>query len=345
MIAYNNSGVYTKAFIINPTGLVGINETTPSAQLQVKSGATNRVPLIVDTLASQTANLQEWKLNGTNKAIIDIFGSILTGAISNLANSNNALIQVLNEGTNISRNIADTNPALIVNLANASATGNIQVWQKAGVAQLAIGNNGAIANPTANNAKVTLSNDGTIIERNVADANPALVVDVGSSATGFIQRWSQNGSTKASINIDGVGAFNRGIQIVSDALNETIYVYDGTFDYLIVEADGDVYNKNGTYGTISDLRLKENITPARSYTEDLMKLNVVKYSFKADKSDKPTHLGFIAQEVEEVFPSMVETKKTKDLADQKAIKMSVLIPMLVKTIQELNKRIEELEKK
>jgi hypothetical protein len=76
-----------------------------------------------------------------------------------------------------------------------------------------------------------------------------------------------------------------------------------------------------------------------------MKLNVVKYSFKADKSDKPTHLGFIAQEVEEVFPSMVETKKTKDLANQKAIKMSVLIPMLVKTIQELNKRIEELEKK
>jgi hypothetical protein len=34
------------------SGLVGINENSPSAQLQVKSGATNRVPLIVDTLSS-----------------------------------------------------------------------------------------------------------------------------------------------------------------------------------------------------------------------------------------------------------------------------------------------------
>jgi hypothetical protein len=37
---------------ITNDGLVGINETTPTAQLQVKSAATNRVPLIVDTLAS-----------------------------------------------------------------------------------------------------------------------------------------------------------------------------------------------------------------------------------------------------------------------------------------------------
>jgi hypothetical protein len=38
---------------------VGIGETTPTAQLQVKSGATNRVPLIVDTLASHAADLQD----------------------------------------------------------------------------------------------------------------------------------------------------------------------------------------------------------------------------------------------------------------------------------------------
>jgi hypothetical protein len=76
-----------------------------------------------------------------------------------------------------------------------------------------------------------------------------------------------------------------------------------------------------------------------------MKLRVVKYSLKEDKQDKPTHLGFIAQEVEEVFPNLVETTMTEELEDMKAIKMSVLIPMLVKTIQEQQKQIDELKAK
>jgi hypothetical protein len=42
------------------------------------------------------------------------------------------MVYLMQTGTIIQRNVADTNPALIVNLANASATGNIQVWQKAG---------------------------------------------------------------------------------------------------------------------------------------------------------------------------------------------------------------------
>jgi len=112
-----------------------------------------------------------------------------------------------------------------------------------------------------------------------------------------------------------------------------------------VTADGDLYNLNGTYGTISDLRVKENIVDARNYTEDLMKLRVVKYSLKKDQEIAPTKLGFIAQEVEQVFPAMVETQETAEIKDLKSIKMSVLIPMLVKTIQELKKEIDTLKGK
>jgi hypothetical protein len=109
-----------------------LTKTTPTAQLQVKSGATNRVPLIVDTLASHATLLQEWRINGTEIQELQALVIFLVLDLLNLA----TLIMVylmLNAGTTISRNIADTNPALIVNLANASATGNIQVWQKAGV--------------------------------------------------------------------------------------------------------------------------------------------------------------------------------------------------------------------
>jgi hypothetical protein len=93
------------------------------------------------------------------------------------------------------------------------------------------------------------------------------------------------------------------------------------------------------------LRVKENIVEARDYTEDLMKLRVVKYSLKKDQEQEATKLGFIAQEVEAVFPNMVETTETDEIKDLKSIKISVLIPMLVKTIQQLNERVKELEKK
>jgi hypothetical protein len=79
--------------------------------------------------------------------------------------------------------------------------------------------------------------------------------------------------------------------------------------------------------------------------EDIMKLRVVKYSLKKEKATEPTHLGFIAQEFEQVFPKMVATSEQGDIKDFKAIKTSVLIPMLVKAIQELKLEIEELKKK
>jgi hypothetical protein len=274
------------------SGLVGINETTPTAQLQVKSGATDRVGLVVNSLTGQTANLQEWQLNNSIVGRINSSGNLLMASdkfisaqdLRNGGSANNARIDVATTGTNISRNIADSNPALIVNLQNASASGNIQVWQKSGSARALITNNGG------------------------AEFNDRVAVDV-------------------------TGDFNA----------EAFYSYDGSGDYFWVLTNGNVENANGVYGTISDVRLKENIIEARDYTSDLMKLRVVKYSLKKDHEDKATHLGFIAQEVEEVFPNLIETKKTRELEDMKSIKMSVLIPMLVKTIQEQQKQIDELK--
>jgi hypothetical protein len=132
--------------LLNPSGgLVGINETTPTAQLQVKSGANDRVGLIVDTTnatPTHTADLQVWRTNGTNVARMGRFGTLHAAQIENIGSNNNVTIAIPSTGTTISRNVADSNPALIVNLVNASATGNIQVWQKAGSAKAWVDNNG-----------------------------------------------------------------------------------------------------------------------------------------------------------------------------------------------------------
>lgn len=75
---------------------------------------------------------------------------------------------------------------------------------------------------------------------------------------------------------------------------------------LQITQGGSVYNRTGTYGTISDQTMKENITPARDYTADLMRLGVVRYSLIADALPAPNMIGLIAQQVQEVFPGLVE---------------------------------------
>lgn len=111
--------------------------------------------------------------------------------------------------------------------------------------------------------------------------------------------------------------------------------------HLFIQANGNVLNTNNSYGAISDRRLKvkSSIKPARSYLDDLARLQVRKYRFKKQKE---TLLGFIADEVAEVFPGMVETSRERD-GGMQSVKTTVLIPMMVTAIQELRERVIRLE--
>tara|TARA_R110002020_G_scaffold215449_1_gene422637 strand:- start:1065 stop:2075 length:1011 start_codon:yes stop_codon:yes gene_type:complete len=121
-----------------------------------------------------------------------------------------------------------------------------------------------------------------------------------------------------------------------------------------IGSNGAAYNATGTYGTISDERLKSDITTARQYTADLAKLRVVNYSLtqRAEMNEdtgeveiialeEPSGklLGLVAQEVEKVFPAMVETRSD----GIKSVKTSVLVPMMLTAIQELTTRVAALE--
>jgi hypothetical protein len=136
------------AFVQDLSGNIGINQTSPTAQLEVKSSATDKVPLVVDTISGHNNNLQEWKVNSSNRAYIDLNGWYWTGqGIININNSQNARIQVTDDGAVISRNIADANDALTVNLANASSTGLILDAQAAGTTVASIAKDGTVTTP------------------------------------------------------------------------------------------------------------------------------------------------------------------------------------------------------
>lgn len=91
-----------------------------------------------------------------------------------------------------------------------------------------------------------------------------------------------------------------------------------------------VYAVNGTIQT-SDARMKKGIANLRYGLSDLMQLRPVSFQWKDDNNGQQ-HLGFIAQETQQVIPEAV-TQPT-DAESPLGMNYSTLIPVVIKSIQE-----------
>ena len=100
------------------------------------------------------------------------------------------------------------------------------------------------------------------------------------------------------------------------------------------------------YLTSSDHRLKENVVAMEDATTRLKQLQPKRFNFIAD-SDDTTVDGFLAHEVQSVVPEAVSRTHNEVDDDNnpvyQGIDQSKLVPLLVKTIQELEARITALE--
>lgn len=182
-----------------------------------------------------------------------------------------------------------------------------------------------------------------------------------------------NSSTDASI-IASAGSAGTVLELISGR-HSSSSIGTGTKSF-IVFSNGNVQNTNNSYGSISDVKLKENIADASSQWEDIKAIQVRNYNFK-ENTGNPTHtqIGVVAQEVETVSPGLVyetpdreaiqvpvldengeavldengEAKLTSEDRDlgtvTKSVNYSVLYMKAVKALQEAMTRIEALEAK
>ena len=94
------------------------------------------------------------------------------------------------------------------------------------------------------------------------------------------------------------------------------------------------------YNTTSDQRLKKNILPLNNTLEQLMKLNPVSYDKRINLTTTDydvKEMGFIAQELQQVFPILVNEGNDSDKL--LSVNYTALIPVLTKSIQEQQQQI------
>ena len=139
--------------------------------------------------------------------------------------------------------------------------------------------------------------------------------------------------------------------------------YDPTNDHLYIFNGGNVVVKDGDLGVgttspgydlhvigdiaytgniydISDVRLKENITPLRNGIEKISCLQGIYFNNKGESSDN-REVGVIAQDVEKVLPELVSTDKQ----GYKSVDYTKLTPVLIEAVKELKAENESLKQR
>ena len=113
-----------------------------------------------------------------------------------------------------------------------------------------------------------------------------------------------------------------------------------------VSGAGVIYAQNIVIQSLSDARLKENIIESKDGLDVINALRPVRFDWKAGYgNNRKNQLGFIAQEIETVFPDAVDSQSkviANDDTVYKTVGPTALIPVLVKAIQEQQALITNL---
>jgi hypothetical protein len=163
----------------------------------------------------------------------------------------------------------------------------------------------------------------------IGTSSPGFKLEVFDSSTGHIARFE---NTSTSTNADGIDV----------ELGPTSN--PGTSNYFIRFRDGDGTHIGGVsgngsggvfYGSVSDARLKTKINDFEGGLDMVSRMKVRKYEFIESPGNE--RIGFLAQELQTVFPEAVSGDPEGDVTEEPmGVAYGRLTPVLVEAIQELN---------
>ena len=356
------------AITINSSEQVGIGTTSPVATLQVKTQTNGNLAFQNSTSVTGGVKINCFNDAANASSPFELDGSTLQFNIAasekmrlsssgNLTLSDNLGVGTGTSAPNSRLQIKKDGTGNYANqtFSNANSTAGITFGIAGSGTGNYLANNAFLLNTGASNfifgtsdtEKMRISIGGNLaIGTTTATHRLEVKSTIANYASGRIQNDTGSGSTE-------YGFIS---QLNGDPNNTTNYLYLGgspSQTRFVVYSNGNVANTNNSYGAYSDVKLKENIVDANPQLEKIKLLQVRNFNLKAEPDKKL--IGLVAQEAETIFPKLIdETEDTKNDENgaivktgetTKSIKYSVFVPVLIKAIQELSAKVEELEKK
>ncbi len=361
------------------TGLLKINVPSATGQPSINfensdtgSGTSNGFGIGIDNAESPFIYNREntairFGTNNTERLRITSDGQVLIGATSYAGGGNNPALYIRTASANAVKIHKTGSGQSSLQLTCDSGT-NPDEGNSTGLQLTQEGTTSYIMNQ--DNGDMFVLMDGTNTIQHRANGTIRARASMGGANTATYNEsvaWnsfscnSSNGYDFKIINQNSNPAYSYSLELAAAAnVNNTNYRHinctknSNSAGIFVVYGNGNVANANNSYGSTSDVKLKENIVDANSQWDDVKQLRVRNFNFIAD-SNKTKLLGLVAQEAETVCPSLVQNikdleedengNKTETGTVTKELKYSVLYMKAIKALQEAQTRIETLESK
>ena len=317
-------------------------------------------------LESPSSNIMTFTTNAVEKMRIDSSGNLSLGTVTpfyatgdgdlaqisvNRVPSNGVITNTSRSAAYVNINGSDGGSSFTFHTSNAN---NTQPTER-----MAITSGGALrlTNEIATNSKSidftnTAGTTGWAIGNGITAAAHQFVI---YDNTAGLQRFKIDSSGNVLIGTnsiapatqDGFVLYPQGTLHLTRADDYVLYLNRRGSDGVLARMVNDgvvvggisVTGSSTTYNTSSDYRLKEDL-------QDFAGLDMVSkipvYDFKW-KTDESRSYGVMAHELQEVLPDAVVGKK--DAEEMQGVDYSKIVPLLVKSIQELEAKIKKLENK
>lgn len=201
---------------------------------------------------------------------------------------------------------------------------------------------GNLTNATAIGAMAEVSQSNSLVLGSIDGVNSATAdtkVGIGTTAPNVSLHVSHKGAASATTGLDGFEIqYNNGI-----AHNWIFHVGNSSGDLYLFADDAEVGKFDGisgTYSTSSDARLKEDFKPISRVLPKLMQLEPLSYKFIRQEDDS-RYLGFIAQDVEKIFPAIAKAPSSEDGEENYTMDYAAFGVVAIKAIQEQQQQIQD----
>ncbi len=338
------------------------NATTSNAIYFVNSFATitnatstNLFSNVLTALTSTFTNIIFTNATGTNATTTNFFttnlnslGNFILG-IGTISSTTITNANVHNLSVNLATVTSGTATDWYVEDFNAVNASNTNLFATNATFSYATVTNGFFTNLSVTGPVSAALSNGYIFRggtNNISEATSTLFVadsgKVGVGSSTPSEKLSVEGNLLVSGNIVSPKFSN--LNDTDGSSDERMLCFNSLSNSVVVDNNGNCYGyMNANY---SDIKLKTNIATVTSVLDKVSQLTTVNFNWIDEKRGTTTQLGYIAQDVEKVFPEVVREDNNGFLKvnylSLSAIYANAIKELLLKVIG-IDSRVERLE--